>query len=255
LVSGVSTKVVQPTPTAAVMTSLLLVHTQTVLAAFSRTPIRPLATRSTTEMDREKKAFVLGMVSCCPSRQLWARGSGNMAASPWTVANPKSSLRAFHSWCPLRGASSAISWPVVDGSGAGKENPPSSSQLDRPISKLERLVVVPEEPVMDLQEFHWLPCNMSVESTWLYFVDDMDVPRRDEFSDEFRDPGKLSGLAMAKERMQSTPPEFFTRVTKHVKLSTKYFLSFFIVLQTMCARPQLTPHLAPPMGVPSPSGF
>lgn len=40
----------------------------------------------------------------------------------------------------------------------------------------------------------------------------------------------ISGLLIANERTLSTPPEFRTRVTKHVKLSMKYFLSFFMFL-------------------------
>lgn len=39
-----------------------------------------------------------------------------------------------------------------------------------------------------------------------------------------------SCLLIAKDLMLSTPPEFRTLVTKHVKLSMKYFLSFFMVL-------------------------
>ncbi len=37
---------------------------------------------------------------------------------------------------------------------------------------------------------------------------------------------------MVKVRIVSTPPLFFNWLTKHVKLSTKYFLSFFILLHT-----------------------
>lgn len=42
--------------------------------------------------------------------------------------------------------------------------------------------------------------------------------------------GRVPLLLMAKERMLSTPPDFRTRVTKHVRLSMKNFRSFFIVL-------------------------
>lgn len=53
-----------------------------------------------------------------------------------------------------------------------------------------------------------------------------------------------SGLLMANERTLSTPPEFLTRVTKHVKLSMKYFRSFFIVLSKLLYSCLVSHHLA-----------
>jgi hypothetical protein len=38
-------------------------------------------------------------------------------------------------------------------------------------------------------------------------------------------------LVIAKERMVSTPPLLVKRDTKHARLSTKYFRSFFMCLQ------------------------
>lgn len=72
LVSGVKMKVVQPFSSAEVMTSLLVVHTHTDFEAFSRTPIRPLATLSaeTAEIDLEKNAFVLLSMLVCAVRAL-----------------------------------------------------------------------------------------------------------------------------------------------------------------------------------------
>jgi hypothetical protein len=43
----------------------------------------------------------------------------------------------------------------------------------------------------------------------------------------------IRGLLMAKERTLSTPPELRTRVTKQVRLSMKYFRSFFMLLSKM----------------------
>lgn len=88
-------------------------------------------------------------------------------------------------------------------------------------------------------------------------MEDSDEPRRDELKEDWFERmacavaywvGKLvdrklegttvdgttvgiRGLLMANERTLSTPPELRTRVTKQVRLSMKYFLSFFMLLR------------------------